>query len=156
MLNGRWRGQDLGACTDCRRYWTEYRAGTIGDAELGEIEEALFRSHGHCMVMGTASTMAAVAEALGMTLPGGAAIPAPDSPRLRLAEETGRRIVGMVEEDLRPSRILTRGGVRERDPRLHGARRLDQRGRPPCRHRRPGRDRPAARPLRRAQPRRRR
>src|SRR5688500_12673995 len=87
MLNGRWRGQDLGACTDCRRYWTEYRAGTIGDTELGELEHALFRSAGHCMVMGTASTMAAITEALGMTLPGGAAIPAADSGRLRLAEE---------------------------------------------------------------------
>jgi dihydroxy-acid dehydratase len=108
MLNGRWRGQDLGACTDCRRYWTEYRAGTIGEAELGELENALFRSAGHCMVMGTASTMASIAEAIGMTLPGAAAIPAPDSGRLRLAEETGRRIVAMVEEDLRPSRILTR------------------------------------------------
>jgi dihydroxy-acid dehydratase len=108
MLNGRWRGQDLGACTDCRRYWTEYRAGTIGDEELGELENALFRSAGHCMVMGTASTMASLAEAIGMTLPGTAAIPAPDSGRVRLAEETGRRIVAMVEEDLRPSRILTR------------------------------------------------
>ncbi len=108
MLNGRWRGQDLGACTDCRRYWTEYRAGTIGDEELGELEDALFRSSGHCMVMGTASTMASVAEALGMMLPGGAAIPAPDSRRLRLAEATGRRIVEMVDEDVRPSAILTR------------------------------------------------
>src|SRR5215217_58937 len=108
MLNGRWRGQDLGACTDCRRYWTEYRAGTIGEKELGELENALFRSAGHCMVMGTASTMASIAEAIGLTLPGAAAIPAPDSGRLRLAEETGRRIVAMVEEDLRPSRILTR------------------------------------------------
>ncbi len=108
MLNGRWRGQDLGACTDCRRYWTEYRAGTIGDEELGELEDALFRSSGHCMVMGTASTMASVAEALGMMLPGGAAIPAPDSRRLRLAEATGRRIVEMIDEDLRPSAILTR------------------------------------------------
>ncbi|MDP9369986.1 MAG: dihydroxy-acid dehydratase [Chloroflexota bacterium] len=107
MLNGRWRGQDLGACTDCRRYWTEYRAGTIGDEELGELEDALFRSSGHCMVMGTASTMASVAEALGMMLPGGAAIPAPDSRRLRLAEATGRRIVEMVDEDVRPSAILT-------------------------------------------------
>ncbi|MDP9356515.1 MAG: dihydroxy-acid dehydratase, partial [Chloroflexota bacterium] len=108
MLIGRWRGQDLGACTDCRRYWTEYRAGTIGDQELGELEDALFRSSGHCMVMGTASTMASVAEALGMMLPGGAAIPAPDSRRLRLAEASGRRIVEMVEENLRPSAILTR------------------------------------------------
>jgi dihydroxy-acid dehydratase len=107
MLNGRWRGQDLGACTDCRRYWTEYRAGTIGEGELGELEEALFRSHGHCMVMGTASTMAAATEALGMTLPGGATIPAADSARLRFAEECGRRIVAMIDEDLRPARILT-------------------------------------------------
>lgn len=107
MLNGRWRGQDLGACTDCRRYWTEYRAGTINDRDLGQLEEALFRSHGHCMVMGTASTMAAITEGLGMTLPGGAAIPAADSRRTRFAEEAGRRIVAMVSEDLRPSRIMT-------------------------------------------------
>ena len=107
MLNGRWRGNDLGACTDCRRYWTEYRAGQIDEEDLGELEQALFRSAGHCMVMGTASTMAAAAEALGMMLPGSAAIPAPDSGRLRMAEETGRRIVAMVEEDLRPSAILT-------------------------------------------------
>lgn len=110
-LSGRWRGNDLGACTDCRRYWTEYRAGSIGDKEIGEIEEALFRSHGHCTVMGTASTMAAVAEALGMMLPGAAAIPAPDSKRLRLAEETGRRIVQMVADGLRPSRIVTREAI---------------------------------------------
>ena len=111
MLNGRWRGQDLGACTDCRRYWTEHRAGTITDDDLSELERALFRSAGHCMVMGTASTMAAVAEALGMTLPGGAAIPAADSGRLRLAEDTGRRAVELVAEDLRPSRIMTAGAI---------------------------------------------
>lgn len=107
MLNGRWRGQDLGACTDCRRYWTEFRAGTITEGELGELEERLFRSAGACMVMGTASTMAAITEALGMTLPGGAAIPAPDSARARFAEDAGYRIVGMVEEGLTPSQILT-------------------------------------------------
>ena len=111
MLTGRWRGNDLGACTDCRRYWMEYRAGTIGEQEIGELEEALFRSHGHCMVMGTASTMASVAEALGMTLPHNAAIPAPDSGRLRHAEEAGRRIVDMVREDLRPSQIITREAI---------------------------------------------
>lgn len=111
MLNGRWRGQDLGACTDCRRYWTEYRAGTISDGDLGELEQALFRSAGHCMVMGTASTMAAITEALGMTMPGGAAIPAADSARIRFAEEAGRRMVALVEEDLRPSRIMTPGAV---------------------------------------------
>jgi len=107
MINGRWRGQDLGACTDCRRYWTEYRAGTIDDTDLGELENALFRSSGHCMVMGTASTMAAVTEALGMTLPGGAAIPAPDAARTRFAEAAGRRAVALVAEDLRPSQIMT-------------------------------------------------
>jgi len=111
MLNGRWRGQDLVACTECRRYWTEYRAGTIGDQEIGELEEALFRSPGHCMVMGTASTMASIAEAMGMMLPGAATIPAPDSARTRLAEETGRRAVAMVEEDLRPSRIVRRAAI---------------------------------------------
>jgi dihydroxy-acid dehydratase len=111
MLNGRWRGQDLGACTDCRRYWTEYRAGTISDGDLGELEQALFRSAGHCMVMGTASTMASITEALGMTMPGGAAIPAADSARIRFAEEAGRRMVALVEEDLRPSRIMTPGAV---------------------------------------------
>ncbi|MFM9107390.1 MAG: IlvD/Edd family dehydratase [Chloroflexota bacterium] len=111
MLNGRWRGQDLGACTDCRRYWTEYRAGRISGDDLGELEQALFRSAGHCMVMGTASTMAAITEALGMTLPGGAAIPAADSGRLRFAEEAGRRAVALAGEDLRPSRIMTAGAL---------------------------------------------
>ena len=111
MLNGRWRGQDLGACTDCRRYWTEYRAGTITEGDLGELEEALFRSAGHCMVMGTASTMAAITEALGMTLPGGAAIPAADSGRFRFAEACGRRAVELVAEDLRPSAIMTAGAI---------------------------------------------
>ena len=107
MFNGRWRGQDLGACTDCRRYWTEYRAGDLSTSDLNELEDALFRSTGHCMVMGTASTMAAITEGLGMTLPGAAAIPAADSARFRLAEEAGRRMVGIVDEDLRPSKVLT-------------------------------------------------
>jgi dihydroxy-acid dehydratase len=107
MLNGRWRGQDLGACTDCRRYETELRAGTITPETFAEIEDSLCRSAGHCMVMGTASTMTSVAEALGMTLPGCAAIPAPDSRRLHLAEASGRRIVQMAREGLRPSQILT-------------------------------------------------
>ena len=108
MLNGRYEGQDLGACTDCRRYWTEYRAGTVSAETMGALEDNLARSAGHCMVMGTASTMAACAEALGMMLPGGAAIPAPDSRRLRLAEATGRRAVDLAREGLRPSQIMTR------------------------------------------------
>ena len=108
MLNGRYRGLDLGACTDCRRYESELRAGNLALEQWREIEDSICRSAGHCMVMGTASTMAAVTEALGMMLPGGAAIPAVDSRRHRHAEQTGRRIVAMAREELRPSRILTR------------------------------------------------
>jgi dihydroxy-acid dehydratase len=109
MLNGRWNGQDLGACTDCRRYWSEYRAGAIDEQTVRELEDALCRSAGTCMVMGTASTMASVTEALGMALPGNAAIPAVDSRRLRLAELSGRRAVELAREGgPRPSRIMTR------------------------------------------------
>jgi L-arabonate dehydrase len=108
MLAGDWRGRKLGAGTDGRKLFDLYRAGELSDEQLCEIEGGLARSAGHCTVMGTASTMAAVAEALGMTLPGAAAIPAPDARRLEIAEESGRRIVGMVHEDLRPSKILTR------------------------------------------------
>src|SRR5438552_2396951 len=107
MLASKWNGQVLGACTDCRRLTEELRAGKITPEQYHEIEEALGRSTGHCMVMGTASTMAAISEALGMSLPGTAAIPAPDSRRLRLAETVGRQIVETVKRDLRPSRILT-------------------------------------------------
>src|SRR5918999_4083170 len=107
MLSGRYDHQHLGACTDCRRFWVEYRAGTLSSQELDVIEGALCPSTGHCMVMGTASTMASLAEALGMALPGCAAVPAPLSERMRIAEASGRRIVGMVREDLRPSRILS-------------------------------------------------
>src|SRR5438067_3147071 len=108
MLNGRYEGQDLGACTDCRRYWTEYRAGTVDYDTMCALEDNLCRSAGHCMVMGTASTMASCAEALGMMLPGGAAIPAADSRRLRFAEASGRQIVRLVREGTRPSQIMTR------------------------------------------------
>ena len=107
MLDGHYEGQTLGACTDCRRYWTEYRAGTLPPEALDAIEGALVPSAGHCMVMGTASTMACAAEALGMTLPGAACIPAPDARRLQLAEATGARAVGLAHERLRPSAILT-------------------------------------------------
>jgi dihydroxy-acid dehydratase len=108
MLTGRYDGARLGACTDCRRFWSEHRAGTLDAVRLEAIQGELFPSTGTCMVMGTASTMAALTEALGMTLPGMAAVPAPLSRRLRLAEAAGRRIVAMVREDLRPSAILTR------------------------------------------------
>ena len=102
MLNGRWRGRELGSCSDCWHYHEELRAGRITEAELAEIENALSRSNGHCMTMGTASTMACVTEALGLTLPGGAAIPAVDSRRAQLAEAAGRQIVELVEQDLKP------------------------------------------------------
>ena len=107
-LSGRWNNRDLGACTDCRGFWTEYRAGAIDQATLTEIEDSLCRSDGHCTVMGTASTMSSACEALGIALPGSAAIPAPDSRRLRIAEATGKQIVKVVEQDLRPSKIITR------------------------------------------------
>jgi dihydroxy-acid dehydratase len=108
MLNGRWKGPDLGACTDCRRYWSEYRAGTIDDRDLRELQDSLFRSAGTCMVMGTASTMASATEALGMALPGNAAIPAVDSRRLRLAEASGWRAAEMARSGgPRPSEIMT-------------------------------------------------
>jgi dihydroxy-acid dehydratase len=108
MLAGRWEGSRLGACTDCRRLWGEHRAGTLDAARLEEAQGELFPSTGTCMVMGTASTMAALTEALGLTLPGMAAVPAPLAGRLRLAEAAGRRIVALAREDLRPSAILTR------------------------------------------------
>ena len=108
MLNGHWRGQTLGACTDCRRLTTEYRAGDLSEGEYAEVEENLVRSRGHCMVMGTASTMNSLTEALGISLPGNGAIPAADSRRILLAERAGRRIVAMAAEGLRPSQVLTR------------------------------------------------
>jgi L-arabonate dehydrase len=108
MLSGDWNGRKLGAGTDGRKLFDLHRAGELSDESLGEVECSLARSAGHCTVMGTASTMGVLAEALGMSLPGAAAIPGPDSRRLAMAEECGRRIVEMVSEDLRPSKILTR------------------------------------------------
>ena len=109
MLSGRWGPQPLGSGTDGRRLFEELKAGRLSDEQICEIESCISRSAGHCNVMGTASTMASMAEALGMTLPGNAAIPAPDSRRYQLAEASGGRIVEMIGEDLRPSAILTRG-----------------------------------------------
>src|SRR3990170_2018640 len=108
MLRGTWRTEDLGSGTDARRLWAEHRAERVSDEELCEVEACLSRSAGHCMVMGTASTMAAMAEALGMTLPDNAAIPGPDSRRLVLAELSGRRAVELaLAGGPRPSEILT-------------------------------------------------
>jgi L-arabonate dehydrase len=109
MLAGDWHGRKLGAGTDGRKLFDLYRAGEVSEQEMGEVECALGRSAGHCTVMGTASTMAILSEALGMSPTGSAAIPAPDARRLAMSEESGRRIVEMAKEDLRPSRILTRG-----------------------------------------------
>jgi len=108
MLSGIWKDQKLGSGTDGRKLFDLYRAGKINDEELCEIEGGLARSAGHCTVMGTASTMTSLAEALGMTLTGCAAIPAVDSRRMTFAEMSGRRIVDMVREDLKPSAVMTR------------------------------------------------
>jgi len=107
QLKGNWRGEELGSCTDCRRYHQELRAERITEEDWAELQSCIVRSQGHCMVMGTASTMASLGEALGMTLPGNAAIPAVDARRLQLAEASGRQIVRLVEQGLRPSQILT-------------------------------------------------
>ncbi len=106
-LRGNWRGESLGSCTDCRRFWSELRAGTITQAQYDSMEEAIYRSPGHCMVMGTASTMSALCEALGMTLSGGASIPAADSRRSVFAEQAGARAVELAQEGVRPSQIMT-------------------------------------------------
>jgi dihydroxy-acid dehydratase len=108
MLKGQWRGEEIGSGTDVFRFWDLCRTGRMTEEEFVEIEGAMHRSHGHCMVMGTASTMTSLAEALGMTLTGCANIPAADTRRMAIAQQTGRRIVAMVQEDLRPSQVLTR------------------------------------------------
>lgn len=107
MLRGNWHGEPLGSGTDSWKYWAELRAGNITENDWREVEEGIARSFGHCMVMGTASTMTSCAEALGLTLPGAASIPAADANHARMAEMSGRRIVEMVWEDLKPSDILT-------------------------------------------------
>ncbi|MGE5274368.1 MAG: IlvD/Edd family dehydratase [Verrucomicrobiota bacterium] len=119
MLNGHWRGRELGSCSDCWHYHEELRAGRITEVEFEEIENAMSRSNGHCMTMGTASTMACVTEALGLTLPGAAAIPAVDSRRAQVAESAGRQIVEIVERDVRPSDILTRAAFENAIRVLH-------------------------------------
>ncbi|MEZ5351019.1 MAG: IlvD/Edd family dehydratase [Bryobacteraceae bacterium] len=111
MLSGQYRGSEIGSGTDMRKLFDKYRAGEMTDEGLCEVEACSARSHGHCMVMGTASTMTSIAEALGMTLTGCASVPAPDSRRLAMAEQSGRRIVDMVWEDLRPSQIMTREAI---------------------------------------------
>ena len=108
MLRGNWHGKVLGSGSDSWKYWDERRAGTITERDWLDIEAGIARSHGTCMTMGTASTMTAIAEAIGMTLPGASSIPAPDANHMRMAAAAGRRAVEMVWEDLTPDRIQTR------------------------------------------------
>jgi len=111
MMTGRHRGERLGACTDCRRFWAQYRAGAIDAEEISTIEGRLATTAGTCAVMGTASTMACIAEALGMILPGTAAIPAVHADRLRAAEATGAAAVGLIKSKLTPDRIVNARSV---------------------------------------------
>jgi len=111
MLRGNWRDQPLGSGSDVWKYWAEKRAGNITDQQWLEIEEGIARSPGHCMTMGTASTMTSATEALGFTLPGAVSIPAADSRHARMAAEPGRRIVYRVWEDLKPRDIITAASV---------------------------------------------
>ncbi|WP_189316484.1 IlvD/Edd family dehydratase [Streptomyces brasiliensis] len=108
MLRGHHRGRTLGSGTDLWAYWDEFRAGRIGECELAEVECGLARSAGTCMTMGTASTMTAAAEALGMALPGSSSVPAVDSGHHRMASASGARAVGLVREQLTPARVLSR------------------------------------------------
>ena len=108
MIASRWQGERVGACTDCRRLWAGHRAGDVSEADIGAATGVLAPTGGTCMVMGTASTMAIVAEVLGLALPGSATAPASSGDRLRVGTRTGRRIVEMAGEGLSPQRILTK------------------------------------------------
>ena len=120
MLNGKWRGRDVGSGTAIWRLSEAVRAGDLAAEELADAEAGMARSAGHCMTMGTAPTMASMVEALGIALPHNAATPAVDARRGALAQAAGRRIVGLVQEDVRPSAILTRGAF-ENAERVCGA-----------------------------------
>jgi dihydroxy-acid dehydratase len=108
MLRGNWKGKTLGSGSDAWKFWDERRAGKISDKDWVDVEAGIARSYGTCMTMGTASTMTAIAESIGMTLPGASSIPAADAGHIRMASECGRRIVEMVWEDLTPNKIQTR------------------------------------------------
>ncbi|MFM9850843.1 MAG: L-arabinonate dehydratase [Hyphomicrobiaceae bacterium] len=111
MLRGNWRGQTLGSGSDVWKYWDEKRAGTISDADWRDMEAGIARSFGTCMTMGTAATMMAVAETLGLSLPGASSIPAADAAHPHMCTSSGRRIVEMVWEDLTPDKIVTAAAV---------------------------------------------
>jgi len=112
MLRGNYAGQQLGSGSDAWKYWDERRAGTISEKQWLGVEAGIARSYGHCMTMGTASTMTAIADSMGLTLPGASSIPAPDANHIRMSSECGRRIVRMVWEDLTPDQIVTPASVR--------------------------------------------
>jgi len=112
MLRGNWRGKPLGSGSDALKYWDERRAGNISDRSWEEMEVGIARSYGVCMTMGTASTMTALADVIGMSLPGASSIPAADSGHIRMCADSGRRAVDMVWEDLTPQRIQTPGAYR--------------------------------------------
>ena len=111
MMTGRHEGERLGACTDCRRFWAKFRAGEVSAQEINQVEGRLATTAGTCAVMGTASTMACIAETLGMMIPGSAAIPAVHADRLRAAEATGRQAVRLIESNIRPSDVITPAAV---------------------------------------------
>jgi dihydroxy-acid dehydratase len=111
MSTGRHKGQRLGACTDCRGFWAKYRAGSVDSDEIEVVEGRLSVTAGTCAVMGTASTMACIAEALGMSLPGTAAIPAVHADRLVAAEESGKAAVALIRNPIRPSEVITERSV---------------------------------------------
>ena len=111
MMTGTYRGERLGACTDCRRFWAMYRAGTLTDEEINEIEDNLATPAGTCPVMGTASTMACIAEALGMALPESAGAPAVHADRLRIAEATGLAAYRLIESGITPAQVITERSV---------------------------------------------
>ncbi|NLC35466.1 MAG: dihydroxy-acid dehydratase [Alcaligenaceae bacterium] len=112
MLRGNYAGQQLGSGSDAWKYWDERRAGTITARQWLGVEGGIARSYGHCMTMGTASTMTAIADAMGLCVPGTSSIPAADAGHIRMAAACGRRIVEMVWEDLRPGQIVTDAAVR--------------------------------------------
>ena len=152
MLRGNWKGKTLGSGSDAWKYWDERRAGKISDKDWVDVEAGIARSYGTCMTMGTASTMTAIAEAIGMTLPGASSIPAADAGHIRMASESGRRIVEMVWEDLTPAQDPDPQGVRERDHGGDGDGLLDQRDHPSDRAGAPRRPGHRARRFRDGQP----
>ena len=108
MRTGAWRGERVGACTDCRRYYAGFREGRIGEEELRQVQQQLCSTPGTCMVMGSASTIACLAETVGLMLPGGASPTSGSADRLRNAVATGRRAALLAREPITPGRILTR------------------------------------------------